>query len=352
MSALPSLLPDIDDSGGMTFHNSHPTDLYSYPAFASLVGDDFVFDSSGYVSGTIRTAAIDGLDLDLVSEIYITDLSVKPAGTDIFNLMKAGNYLALLQELLAKGDHIDGSSGDDTILGFKGKDFLYGNAGSDILEGGPGGDQLHGGGGTDTAQYAHAGARVVVDLLSPGNNKGDAKGDTYSSIEVITGTAYSDTISGDDNVNFIGGGSGGNNKLFGRGGDDFLVTFGGNDLLDGGRGHDNMAGGGGKDTYDFNSIKDSKPGSQRDIIQGFSSADADRIDLSTIDANTLKSGDQKFAFIGTETFNHHHNHHPGAIGMVRFENGILQANVNADLAPDLEIAVIGVGSMTTGDFIL
>ena len=38
--------------------------------------------------------------------------------------------------------------------------------------------------------------------------------------------------------------------------------------------------------------------------------------------------------------------------MVRFENGIVQANVNADLAPDLEIAVIGVGSMTAGDLVL
>ena len=352
MSALPSLLPDIDHSGGMTFHNSHPTDLYSYPAYASLVGDDFVFNSSGYVSGTILTAAIDGLDSDLVSDIYITDLSVQPAGTDIFSLMKFGNYLALEQELLAKGDHIYGSDRSDTILGFGGKDFLYGNAGSDILEGGPGADALNGGKGTDTAQYAHAGSGVVVDLMSPNHNKGEAAGDTYSSIEVLTGTPFSDKLSGDDNANSIGGGSGGNNKLFGRGGNDTLLTLGGDDWLDGGPGHDNLAGGGGQDTYDFNSVNDSKPGAKRDIIQGFNHAESDQIDLSTIDANTQKSGNQKFVFIGTDTFKHYHNHHPDTIGMVRFENGIVQANVNADLAPDLEIAVIGVGSMTAGDFVL
>ena len=38
--------------------------------------------------------------------------------------------------------------------------------------------------------------------------------------------------------------------------------------------------------------------------------------------------------------------------MVRFAGGVLQANVNASLAPDLEIQVKGVGSMAHGDFFL
>ena len=140
---------------------------------------------------------------------------MQPAGTDIFSLMKFGNYLALEQELLAKGDHIYGSDRSDTILGFGGKDFLYGNAGSDILEGSTGADALNGGAGANKAQYAHAGSGVVVDLRSPNHNKGEATAaPALSSIEVLTGTPFSDKLSGDDNANSIGGGSGGNDRAF------------------------------------------------------------------------------------------------------------------------------------------
>ena len=44
-------------------------------------------------------------------------------------------------------------------------------------------------------------------------------------------------------------------------------------------------------------------------------------------------------FIGSDSFAHYHAVHPSVIGMVRFAGGIVQGNVNANMAADFEIKV-------------
>ena len=164
-------------------------------------------------------------------------------------------------------DYLHGGYGNDTIDGGANADRLYGSYGDDTLTGGAGADLLNGGAGTnDTASYSTASFRVIVDLTTGANNKGDATGDTYSGIEVILGSEFNDTLSGTSTGNRLSG-AGGNDTLYGLGGNDTLDGGAGNDSILGGDGHDAISGGAGDDYL--------HSGYGNDTIDG--GADADRL---------------------------------------------------------------------------
>jgi Ca2+-binding RTX toxin-like protein len=104
---------------------------------------------------------------------------------------------------------------------------IQGGNGNDTLTGGAGADWLNGGAGVDVASYATATAAITIDLAT-GLNTGDAAGDQFSNIEVFVGTAYADTLIGDESRSYFQGGAG----------DDTLVGGKGADTLDGGAGID------------------------------------------------------------------------------------------------------------------
>jgi serralysin len=132
-------------------------------------------------------------------------------------------------------------------MGTAGKDTLNGTGGDDILIGGAGADGLSGSSGSDTASYATATAGVTADMTTPAQNSGDAAGDTYTSVENLTGSAFNDTLAGDGNAN----------RIEGRAGNDALTGNAGNDsfVFGTGFGHDTVmdfAGGAGAgDVIDF-----------------------------------------------------------------------------------------------------
>ncbi len=145
---------------------------------------------------------------------------------------------------------IAAGDGNDGLYGGVGNDVLDGGAGNDLLRGGAGADQLIGGAGTDTADYADASGGVTVRLSTGSGQRGDALGDTYSSIENIVGSRYADSLTGANGANSIVAGDG-NDGLYGSGGDDLLDGGAGNDLLRGGTGADQLIGGAGTDTADY-----------------------------------------------------------------------------------------------------
>lgn len=206
-------------------------------------------------------------------------------------------------------DVLTGDMGNDVILGRAGSDILFGGAGKDRLEGGSGNDQLEGGAGRD----------------------------------LLNGGAGNDRLSaGAGNDRLIGGA--GNDRLLGGAGNDRLNGGTGRDTLDGGTGADILTGGAGADVFLFRSFQDSRPGSARDVITDF--AAADRIDLSALDANSLRGGNQRLEFSGTDAQAH-------SLWYVEQANRvILRADHDGDARADFEVALSGISSLSASDFIL
>ena len=116
--------------------------------------------------------------------------------------------------------NIVGNSGNNLLIGTSEDDTISGLDGNDTLNGGLGADVLDGGLGNDTASYFNAIIGVTADLVTPGNNTGEAAGDTYISIENLSGSAFDDELRGNGGNNFLVGGLGAD-VLNGGAGSDF-----------------------------------------------------------------------------------------------------------------------------------
>ena len=99
--------------------------------------------------------------------------------------------------------------------------------------------------------------------------------------------------------------------------------------------------------FKFNSSVECRTENGRDSIIDFTPKQGDKIDLSGIDADTLKNADQAFTFIGSAVFS-------GQAGELTFSAGILSGDTNGDKTADFEILVTLVGSapLVSTDFIL
>ena len=142
----------------------------------------------------------------------------------------------------------------------------------------------------------------------------------------------------------------GNDTLMGGSEDNVFLGEAGLDKLTGSAGADQLTGGAEADQFIYKSTKDSttKQGG-RDTIMDFSHEEADQISLKSIDANTRSGGDQKFAFIGQESFH-------GRAGELRFSfsdgDTLIQGDVNGDKKADFAILLFGQETLVAGDFIL
>ncbi|MCW5700867.1 MAG: hypothetical protein KIT00_13615, partial [Rhodospirillales bacterium] len=251
----------------------------------------------------------------------------------------------ILQGKWRGNDLIDGGAGNDSIHGGWGNDTLYGGDGNDTIDGHFGNDKLYGGNGNDKIQggggndslYGGAGNDFLI---------------VYKNNSLLLGEDGNDTLVG----------SHGRDTLIGGSGNDYIGGGNNNDILRGGTGTDRLRGGNGDDIFDFDSVKESAVGSKRDVNLDFDhvgSVLGDRIDLSTIDADVTKSGNQAFVFIGTAAFS--------APGQVRVldtymhetisHQTIVQISTDSDKLPEMEIFVAGtyaknVDNWNAGDFIL
>ena len=133
-----------------------------------------------------------------------------------------------------------------------------------------------------------------------------------------SGNKLNNKITGNNNKNNLKG-QNGKDKIYGRGAKDILT------------------GGAKADQFIYKSITDSgTTNATRDIITDFSVID--KINLSKIDANELKNGNQEFEFIGSKPFTE--------IGQVRFGkgNGFLSMNTDNDSKADMQINLLDVTS--------
>ena len=126
---------------------------------------------------------------------------------------------------------LQGQDGNDILWGEGGDDLLWGGGDNDTLMGGSGADHLDGDLGIDTAAYDYSPTGVFVALFTGVAKDGDAAGDTFNSIENLSGSGYADTLWGDN----------GPNVLEGNAGDDLFMGFGGDDTINGGWGSDTVS---------------------------------------------------------------------------------------------------------------
>ncbi len=218
-----------------------------------------------------------------------------------------------------------GSTADQYISGGPFHDTLKGLRGNDVLEGRGGADILIGGVKNDAASYLHAPAGVKASLANPDGNTGDAKGDSYTSIENLIGSKFADKLVGDGTSNWLTGESG----------------------------PDVLTGQGGNDQFVLNAVSDSPPGNGRDQVTDFNAGDAassvDKINLRVIDART-GPGNDAFSFIGTAAFSN-------TKGELRVEqagtSAIVMGDVDGDGTADFEIELLNfsdLSALTAIDF--
>lgn len=155
-------------------------------------------------------------------------------------------------------------------------------------------------------------------------------------IENARGGAGANTITGNEF----------SNTLLGGGSNDVLRGGGGNDRLNGQSGADTLVGQGGADTFVFIARTDSLPGT-RDRIVDFGTDDL--IDLAALDANTVLSGNNAFAWSPSSTFS-------GRAGelhavVTAANTYLVEADVNGDKVSDFAI-VVQTAALGRDDFIL
>jgi Ca2+-binding RTX toxin-like protein len=240
-----------------------------------------------------------------------------------------------------------GDESGEQVTGTAFADTLDGGQGDDILQGAGGADVLNGGDGKDTASYDLSANGVLASLADAGTNLGDALGDSFTSIENLTGSKQADTLIGDTGLNILRG-QAGNDVMQGGGGNDLLSGGDGDDVLSGDGGGDLLSGGDGADVFLFSTLKDSAPKTGRDTILDFI-RNEDDIDLRRIDANGDRRRDQSFDFIGTDKF------HKEA-GELRYEikggDAIISGDTDGDGKADFSLGLDEITKLRASDFLL
>ncbi len=269
-------------------------DLYLADALDTLIesvadaGIDSVISATSFTLGA-------GLE-----NLKLTSLSGFGSGNELANLLQAG-----------AGNH-----------------SLSGGAGDDSLEGGAGADTLLGGSGNDLYRVDDSGDLVVETSSRDGIDR------VESSISLTLANHVEHLLlTGTSNLQGIGNKLG--NLLSGNAGNNLLSGLNGKDTLWGGLGQDTLSGGGSRDIFVFRSASESNADETgRDVILDFKSAD--RIDLSTMDADLLQEGRQSFGSLlaSNQTFS--------AAGQLRFSAGLLEGNLDADADTEFSIELTGV----------
>jgi Ca2+-binding RTX toxin-like protein len=194
----------------------------------------------------------------------------------------------------------------------------------------PGTDNMQGSKGDDVYVINNRHNRITEDKKAGTDT-------VISSITYVLGANLENlTLSGKLAIN--GTGNGLNNSLLGNVGANSLSGLAGDDLIFGGLG---------KDTFGFTTSLEIGKGASRDLITAFSDSQNDRIDLSGIDVNSNKAGNQVFSFIGSKAFD-------GKAGEINFINGILSGNLDGKNGADFEmlITLVGGNTLANVDFVL
>lgn len=176
-------------------------------------GDDILRGGAGgdYLSGG---AGIDTADYaDSAVGIYIRLGRGGSSGSGLYGTAQ-GDTLVSIEKVI-------GTRNDDLLYGGDAAATLLGARGDDVFRSYNAVDTLIGSIGADMVDYSLSQAAVTVNLVTGKGSAGDAAGDTYSSIEKVTGTIYDDRFVLSTASNVVYGGDGPD----GDGGDSDTVDY-------------------------------------------------------------------------------------------------------------------------------
>lgn len=162
----------------------------------------------------------------------------------------------------------------------------------------------------------------------------------------IYGGGGNDGLHGDDGADYLQGDKG-NDIIYGGSGNDGIVGGPGNDSINGGLDGDLIYGGSGNDRFYYNSTQGAPVGDYEQISDF---AKGDIIDLSAIDAQESRAGNQNFTFIGNRDFT--------AAGQVHayYDNvnhwTVVEGSTDSDFAPEFQIILNSGYAVSAADFFL
>ncbi|MFQ6552598.1 M10 family metallopeptidase C-terminal domain-containing protein [Aestuariibius insulae] len=181
-------------------------------------GDDYIIGGAGqdYMNGGDGIDTVDYAGSDGGVTVNLAE-GTASGGDATGPAQIVGRGTVIRNDILAEIENVVGSFHDDWLIGDDQVNELSGGSGDDTLTGGVGADLLNGGRGQDTADYSDASSGVDLRLRD-----GGSEGDTYVSIENLSGSGFDDRIRGDRAANVLTG-QGGDDVLRGGGGDDVLL---------------------------------------------------------------------------------------------------------------------------------
>lgn len=163
------------------------------------------------------------------------DVTFANTGREVFSGIESIWGTDLIDQITGNGgnNELSGRAGTDYLFGMNGNDTLLGGNGEDQLRGGAGDDQIDGENDLDTISFADASGAITFTLAEGGGGVANMTAvglgtDTYTRIEGVEGTNFSDGL----------GGNSANNRLYGLGSDDFMDGNDGDDTLYGGAAND------------------------------------------------------------------------------------------------------------------
>ncbi len=200
--------------------------------------------SNSNAAGTFYESIWDTGGTDSIEYLGSRDATIDPRAATLEYEYGGGGFISYVVGIHG-GFMIANGVVIENVTGGSGNDLLVGNGAANVLDGGAG--------GLGTASYVQSDAAVTLNLLTNALLGGHAAGDSFVSIENLTGSSFADTLTGDDGANVIRGGAG-NDLVKGGSGADTITGGTGNDLLFGQAGVDSFifeSGWGDDKIYDF-----------------------------------------------------------------------------------------------------
>ncbi|WP_426954248.1 beta strand repeat-containing protein [Muricoccus radiodurans] len=210
-----------------------------------LGGNDILLggDGADLISGGAGADLLDGgADDGPPNGLDLLDYRTSSAGVRINLTANTASGGDAEGDVISGFEGVYGSNFGDELTGTLGSDQFVAGSGDDTIRPVGGFDFISDIGGVDTVFYDTAGGSVVIDLQQGIYTVNGAFSGFLNDIENLVGSAFDDSLTGEDSVaNLLDGGAGA----------DTLVGGGGNDTLIGGVGSDRLDGGAGIDTASY-----------------------------------------------------------------------------------------------------